>query len=67
MKICTTERQRKAVRFIERILGIQYHGDLCCALTVRNFLDMYLSKAKNYSNFVDAYRKDKSMRYELFV
>lgn len=50
MKVQTTQRQRDAVRFCERLLDVKYQGDLACNKTVSQFLSLYLDKAKGISN-----------------
>lgn len=54
----TTDRQKRAVRFCEEILGVKYEGDIDDYTRVSNFLGLYLASAKHKSNFRKMVIKD---------
>lgn len=47
----TTDRQKRAVRFCEEILGVKYEGDIDDYTSVSDFLGFYLASAKYKGNF----------------
>ena len=42
----STQRQRKAVRFCEEILGVVFKDNIESSIDCRDFLSMYLDNAK---------------------
>ncbi len=42
----TTDRQKYAVKYIEKWLGIKFRGNIECYQTVSHFIGQHLAKAK---------------------
>lgn len=56
----TTERQKKAVRFCEQWLHVEFKGDINDFHEVSSFLSEYLDEAKNLA-------EDVACEYEAYL